>query len=288
MSMNLKIFGDCTPIDWATLNVRMPFAPMHELAKKYELMTERTNQDFFAYAYDDMYLTSIKSDILRTFEISEISDLQAKQLWRRISRRSRNTSLALQLATPDTICINLGGGMHHSGKYPYTGYAYSLINDIIWAVDYQLEQGKTIGIIDLDFHFGGGTWDEYRYNHWDTVNIYDVHHPQGILQKHGDITGRLSRSYFTTETLSTPRIFPMCIPTNVDKIILNIGTDWYQDDVLFGQYGKMLAAELIEVWWDTVRQITVRKIPLAITCGGGYGPGGLNLYAEFISGLQLL
>jgi acetoin utilization deacetylase AcuC-like enzyme len=264
----------------------MPFAPMHELAKKYQLTDIK---GICHFEYFDKFEVNL-GDVKRTFELGQLDpdNLEIENLLCCIANRVTNTMCALQSATPDTICINLGGGYHHAGKYPNTGYAYSLINDIIWAVDYQLEQGKTIGIIDLDFHFGGGTWDEYRYNHWDTVNIIDVHHPQGILQKHGDITGRLSRSYFTTETLSTPQVFPMCIPTNVDKIILNIGTDWYQDDVLFGQYGKMLAAELIEVWWDTIRQITVRKIPLAITCGGGYGPGGLNLYAEFISGLQLL
>lgn len=276
--MKLKIFGDTTPINWSAMGIKMPFAPMHELAQLYEL-TSQPQGDL------GMLMTLQPQDIDRTFETRAITVQQGRDLAQRIAYRAKNTVAALDQCTPNAVCINLGGGYHHAGKYPNMGYAYSLINDIIWAVDYQLEQDKTVGIIDLDFHFGGGTWYKYRYNHWDTVNIIDVHHPQGILQKHGDTTGRLSRSYFTTETLSTPRVFPMCIPTNVDKIILNIGTDWYKNDTLFGQYGKMDGGEILDAWKLTIKQITSVNTPLAITMGGGYGPHGLKLYESLISWL---
>jgi len=270
--MQLKIFGDTTPIDWQTLGVRMPFAPMHELAKKYDL----ASHEEFDVCFGELVR---KLDFNRTFEISDISSAQAFNLFQRLRYRTRNTMAALDQATADTICINLGGGYHHAGKYPDTGYAYALINDIIWAADYQLEQGKTIGIIDLDFHFGGGTWDYYcRTNdNNNRINLYDSFHQKGLLQKH--------KSYID-ETQSDICCTPPPDVPYVDKILLNIGTDWFNEDIMFGQYGQMLSPHLIQVWMDTIKQIVDRGIPLAITCGGGYGDAGLQLYEILISWIQ--
>lgn len=264
--MLVKLFGDRTPIDWQALGVKLPFAPMHELAKKYELefpylgaaIPERNN--------------SVVQDICRTFEISKLTFPQDIELIQRINHRVQNTITTLDQATPDTICINLGGGYHHGKKYPKDGYAYSLINDIIWAVDRQLEQGKTVGIIDLDFHFGGGTYEYYAEN--PHVFIQDQHHPKGVLHKHEGLT------YAYTDELT---VIPYVQP--VDKIILNLGTDWFHDDPVFGKYGNMLSHDILVVWMETIQQIVDRKIPLCITMGGGYGSDGLSLYEHLIEWL---
>jgi acetoin utilization deacetylase AcuC-like enzyme len=267
--MNTKLFGDTTPINWQELGVRMPFAPMHELAGKYEL-TQQPHGDL------GMLMTLVPEDILRTFETKTITDTQGYHLAQRIAYRAKNTVAALDQATPSTLCINLGGGYHHAGKYPDTGYAYSLINDICWAVDYQLEQNKTIGIIDLDFHFGGGTLEYYQWN--EHVFIYDSFHPKGVLQKHM----HLEKSLVPDAILTVPHVMDY----TADKYILNIGTDWFIDDPLFGKYGHMPAADLIKVWQGTIQQIVDHKIPLAITMGGGYGDVGLSLYSELITWIQ--
>lgn len=270
--MQVKLFGDTQKIDWPALGVRMPFAPMHELAEKYELTPPVKPFKLVDFQY---------VDIERTLEIPFISENNAQLLAERVMYRMRNTVAALDTCSPESISINLGGGYHHAGKYPNTGYAYSLINDIIWAVDYQLEQGKTVGIIDLDFHFGGGTYQYYNQR----ISVTDHHHPKGILQKHViEPSSEEDWQIHTTDTLDSELIG---IP-NADKILLNIGTDWFHDDPLFGKYGNMYAVPLIEVWMNTVSQILERKIPVAITMGGGYGSDGLQLYENFISCLQNL
>lgn len=273
--MQIKLFGDTQKIDWPALGVSMPFAPMHELAENYQLESNE--------AIIEQYNVRItKEQVLRTFELQDIDYDQYANLCRRMAYRTNNTITALDQCTPDTICINLGGGYHHAGKYPKDGYAYSLINDIIWAVDYQLGKGDTIGIIDLDFHFGGGTAVYYHQN--PKVALCDFHHMCGILMHHTDF----AMDIYNGDILAMKQLKPIQQLPTVEKILLNIGTDWYQDDALFGQYGQMLACDLLEAWWNTVRQITIRKIPLCITMGGGYGSAGLPLYEEFISGLRLL
>lgn len=254
----------------------MPFSPMHELAKKYKLEPPMKPFELVDFQY---------YHIEHTLEIQYISANQAQLLAERVMYRMRNTMAALDKSTQDTVCINLGGGMHHAEKYPNTGYAYSLINDICWAVDYQLEQNKTVGIIDLDFHFGGGTYEYYFPNK--EVGLLDIYHPKGILYQHEYMTQRMTRHQWETARLATPDIFAV-IPETVDKILLNLGTDWYNNDALFGQYGNMEADDLLNVWKETVRQITVPKIPLAITCGGGYGDEGLALYERLIDWLRAL
>jgi acetoin utilization deacetylase AcuC-like enzyme len=267
--MKVKVFGDTTPIPWEELGVKMPFAPMHELAKKYHL-----EEPLPPFQPLDFY----HNDTSQVLEIPYIDPDRAQFLAERVMHRMRNTMAALDQATPDTICINLGGGYHHAGKYPNTGYAYSLINDLIWAVDYQLEQARSVGIIDLDFHFGGGTWEYYK--DWKNPYIADLFHPKGILHNHR----HLVKSHHGLTKLIVPEIpkFPL------DKILLNIGTDWFDEDPLFGKYGNMCAVPLQEVWMQTIYQIVESKIPLAITFGGGYGDGGLQLYENLIAWIREL
>lgn len=264
--MKIKLFGDTTPINWQSLGVKMPFAPIHELAKKYQL---EPNPDI----YNQIWSYTL-DDLNRTFGTKFPSEhpvfAYRLDLLDRITYRANNTINALDQATSNTICVNLGGGYHHAGKYPDSGYAYSLINDIIWAVDYQLEQNKTIGIIDLDFHFGGGTWEYYQAS--SKVVIHDHHQKQGILYKH-------KTKY---DAYSRVGIDP------VQKIILNIGTDRCSTDQLFGKFNKMSEKQLLQWWQETITKITLRYIPLAITMGGGYGSEGLKIYEELISWLQEL
>ena len=284
--MRLKLFGDTQKIDWQALNVKMPFAPMHELAEKYELSRLVPRLSTLDGNPPQFALTT--ADIMRTFELIRVPRWETKvNLFYRILIRTDNTITALDQCTPDTICINLGGGMHHAGKYPASGYAYSLINDIIWAVDYQLEQDKTVGIIDLDFHFGGGTYEYYLNNF--LVQNYDSYHPRGVLRNHADLLEPDHHSTIMNTFDLTVQAPPMSLPVfKCDKIILNIGTDWYKNDTLFGQYGQMEGEDLLTVWKRTIRQITNQGIPLAITCGGGYGSEGLKLYAELIEWIRAL
>lgn len=265
----------------------MPFAPMHELAKGYRLTLEQPNPIFWDYANNDKYLSTLKSHIIRTFEIGNISEPQIDELWQRITHRVRNTVIALQQATVNTVCINLNGGYHHAGKPPNTGYAYSLINDIIWAVDYQLEEKKQpVTIIDLDFHYGGGTF-EYYYNNPD-VEIFDYHHNKGKLAKHQLLPQHEAAPIKFQHAEEILRPLTYKFSNKQSRCLLNIGTDWYKNDALFGQYGSMEADALLNVWKETIKQITAQSVPLAITMGGGYGAAGLELYEELISWLRSL
>lgn len=277
--MDVKLFGDTTPINWELLGVKMPFAPMHQLATKYPLTTPA--QKYYPNIDSEFPVIDL-GDILRTFELTQVDTWEALRLRQRIVYRTANTVAALDTCSPDSVSINVGGGMHHAGKKASSGYAYSLVNDIIWAVDYQLEQrtpNYTIGIIDLDFHFGGGTAEYYEDNL--QVHLNDYYHPKGVLMKHTQLIKQFHQDWIMSSSLHD-----ISIPDNCDTILLNIGTDWYHLDPLFGKYGDMVSADILDVWWKTIKQITERKIPLCITMGGGYGSCGLQLYAELISWIK--
>lgn len=280
--MKVKLFGDPNPINWEYLGVNMPFAPMHKLAKKYE---DRLCND--PYSYIAYYKNPTDKNFKQTFQLSSEKCLVAHSvLCDRIDLRASNTIAALDKCTSDTVCINLGGGYHHAGKHPEDGYAYSLINDIIWAVDRQLANNKTIGIVDLDFHFGGGTYDYYLGH--PKVQLFDSFHPKGLLHKHAHLLAPEISYSSGLEDLD------LCAPPmklkefQKDKIILNLGTDWLFLDPMFGQYGQMMPSDLLDMWRYTITQIAVLNIPLAITMGGGYGDVGLQLYEDLISWLEQL
>jgi acetoin utilization deacetylase AcuC-like enzyme len=284
--MKVCLYGDKTPIDWQALNVKMPFAPMHELAAKYK--DELTEHDVKLPV-----LNFTNTDIDRTFELKPVGLLTSKKaaLVARIKYRTANTVAALDTCSVDSISINLGGGYHHSGKHPNTGYAYSLINDIIWAVDYQLEQspdGK-IGIVDLDFHFGGGTFEYYLDKSW--VYVTDVYHPKGVLHQH-DLCQRRDKRWSISNIGQRKQIQSLWNPSranadyDLDKLLINIGTDWLSTDLLFGQYNQDEASDLLN-WWQTyIHSCVSRQIPIAITMGGGYGEAGLELYQELIEWIK--
>lgn len=271
--MQTKLFSNPSLINWIDFDIHMPFAPLYELANKYKLVP-----------LDQIYTDYVqipepsKQNLQQTFEFkSAINFHKYKPLIERIKYNTTNTVAALDSCTTNCISVHIGGGYHHAGKYPNTGYAYSLINDICWAVDYQLEQNKTIGIIDLDFHFGGGTWKYYRQISATKVYIADLFHPKGILYKHRS----LNNVWAGLHTLEPPQYIP-----DRDKYIVNLGTDWLSTDSLFGKYGNMESDDLLNVWIDTIGSILDRRIPLAITCGGGYGSRGLRVYEGLIDWLQ--
>ena len=265
--MRVKLFGDTTPIDWQALNVKMPFAPMHELVNKYELI--KVEQSYIPKM-------EIHVDNLDKIFEADMSVVEGRELFKRIKYRANNTVAALDQCTSDKVCINLNGGYHHSGKYPNTGYAYSLINDHIWATDYQLEKNPNIriGIWDIDFHYAGGTIEYYIDN--PRVDVFSESNPlKGTLHKHQHLREACLGCY--------------AIELNkVDKILLNLGTDYSKEDKLFGDMAWYDRSWVMAIWKNTITEILRCKKPLAITFGGSYGDAGLSMYEELITWLQAL
>jgi hypothetical protein len=265
--MKVKLFGDVTPVDWAALNIRMPFAPMHELAEKYELTEVKKS-----------YIPALENnvdDLGHIFE-TDINVLDGRELFKRVKYRANNTVAALDRCTPDTICINLNGGYHHAGKYPNTGYAYSLINDHIWATDYQLERYNNIriGIWDNDFHYAGGTIEYYKDS--SQVDVFSEHAPlRGVLYKHQHLRQEGLGCY----------MFDL---NTVDKVLLNLGTDYSTEDELFGQYAWYDRSWVMAFWKNTIMHVLEHRTPLAITFGGSYGDKGISMYKEIITFCQEL
>lgn len=269
--MKLKLFGDTTPIPWEDIGVKMPFAPLHKLAQKYE--SELVKPEPFRITGYSLV------DFKHIFEASDwFTTDQEYQIIQRVEYRTANTIAALDQCTPDTICLNIGGGYHHAGKTPKTGYAYSLINDIIWAVDYQLDKGHAVHIIDLDFHFGGGTIKEYVHNQ--LIRIDDIHNPKGYLYEHQKrYPGERNHLDVTTN------IQPW---KQADKVLVNLGTDWLETDPLFGKFNTTHRLLLIDFWTRTINNLLAVNKPLAITLGGGYGEECLELYDALIAWLRTL
>lgn len=179
------------------------------------------------------------------------------------------TICAAELALTHSCAVHIGGGFHHAFAEKAEGFCY--LNDLaVAARAMQFEKGvKRLMIIDLDLHQGNGTAAIFRDN--DSVFTFSMHqHDLYPIKEESNVDIHLRNGVRDEEYL---RHMNLHIPSLLDDvqpemILYQAGADPYEDDQLgdlsLTIEGLAQRDRLIYRWAKE------RKIPIAVTLGGGY------------------
>jgi len=180
------------------------------------------------------------------------------------------TYLASKYALENTLSYHVGGGFHHA--YPDHAEGFCYINDIAFAIRKLQKENKIkkAAVIDCDLHQGNGTarifkndpsvftfsiHQEYLYPFPKEESDWDI----GLMDGVGD------REYIKRLREAVPKIYETHKP---DLVIYQAGADPFRDDQLGNL--KLSKEGLIERDEVVLGEAFERKIPVAITLGGGY------------------
>jgi acetoin utilization deacetylase AcuC-like enzyme len=177
---------------------------------------------------------------------------------------------ACRLALTDGVCMNLGGGFHHA--FPEHGEGFCMLNDVAIGIRALQKEGviRTSMTVDCDVHQGNGTAEIFHAD--PTVYTLSIHQlnnypaikPPSNLDinlKDGDKDGE----YLDQLSHGLKRALTEFKP---DLMVYLAGADPYQYDQLGG-----LALSLDGLYQRdelVFRMAREKKIPVAITLGGGY------------------
>ena len=165
---------------------------------------------------------------------------------------------------------SLSSGLHHARRNSGSGFCQ--FNGLALAALTALNKVKIVGILDLDAHAGGGTFDilgdhKQVYLADVTVNSFDSWVPTD------------AERHFTVEVDDPKRYLghvedALCTLERVDLLIYNAGMDTYEK--AGGMKG--ITKEIIRKREKRVVQwARARKIPHIFALAGGYKWGGLTL-----------
>ncbi len=179
------------------------------------------------------------------------------------------TILAAREALKEGSAANIGGGFHHASADRAEGFCY--LNDLAIAIRV-LQQEKKIkkaAVIDCDLHQGNGTAKIFFQD--PTVYTFSIHQEDNYPPKEEsswdiglpDFTG--DEEYLQHLALAVPKILDSFNP---DLVLYQAGADPYMDDRL-GQLS--ITKEGLQKRDRLVyAECRKRKIPVAVTLGGGY------------------
>jgi acetoin utilization deacetylase AcuC-like enzyme len=179
------------------------------------------------------------------------------------------TIRAAELALAHGCAVHIGGGFHHAFAEKAEGFCY--LNDLaVAARAIQVEKGlQRIMIIDLDLHQGNGTAGIFRDD--DSVFTFSMHQRDlyPIKQESNvDIhlrNGVSDEEYLRQMTLHVPALVDDFKP---EVILYQAGADPFEKDQL-GDL-KLTIEGLAQRDRLIYRWAAERKIPIAVTLGGGY------------------
>ena len=167
---------------------------------------------------------------------------------------------------------SLSSGLHHAGRNYGTGFCH--FNGLALAALEALQHVDKVGILDLDAHAGGGTFDilkdhEQVYLADVTVCPFDVWEPKNPRRQFYTTVNR-ARDYLGQVEVALEHL------ANVDFLIYNAGMDAHQS--AGGLHGIDL--EMIQQREQRVfAWARARKIPHIFALAGGYTWSGLTLKA---------
>lgn len=192
------------------------------------------------------------------------------------------TYLAAREALDTGLAVHIGGGAHHA--FPGHGEGFCVFNDLACALAKLQDEGrvKTAAVVDLDVHQGNGTAACLKsrqglqtfsihqgdiYPETKTPGTVDIELPEGT----GD------KTYLATLKSKLPEFLGRYQP---ELILYQAGVDGYKEDVLGGWAltAEGLCKRDILVFDECAR----RRIPIALTLGGGYSPRVENLHVQTI------
>lgn len=226
------------------------------------------SDDMVSRAHSPEYVDSLRS--LKRNHMTEYSEIPlTKAIVEAFFLAAGGTVLAAREALSRGAAANVGGGFHHAGESRAEGFCY--INDIAVAIrQLQGEQLiKKAAVIDCDLHQGNGTALIFKDD--PSVFTFSIHQEKnyplkaqstwdiGLVDSTGD------EEYLRKLGHAVPKILDSFAP---DLVIYQAGADPYQDDQLGGlSITKNGLEQRDRIVYAHCRH---RKIPWAVTLGGGY------------------
>ena len=218
------------------------------------------------------YFTKLKTQTLSAKEQRRIGFPQSPQLTQRELIIAQGTIDCCHFAMENGVALNVAGGTHHA--FADRGEGFCLLNDFAVASNYLLQQklAKKILIIDLDVHQGNGTAKIFEGNN--EVYTFSMHgrHNYPFHKENSDLDIAL-------EDGTKDDAYLFLLKENLLKIVESLQPDFafYLSgvDVLetdkFGKL-KVTLQGCKERDAFVFTQLKKRKIPCAVSMGGGYSP----------------
>ena len=218
------------------------------------------------------YFTKLKTQTLSAKEQRRIGFPQSPQLTQRELIITQGTIDCCHFAMENGVALNVAGGTHHA--FADRGEGFCLLNDFAVASNYLLQQklAKKILIIDLDVHQGNGTAKIFEGNN--EVYTFSMHgrHNYPFHKENSDLDIAL-------EDGTKDDAYLFLLKENLLKIVESVQPDFafYLSgvDVLeTDKFGKLKVT--LQGCKDrdafVFTKLKKRKIPCAVSMGGGYSP----------------
>jgi acetoin utilization deacetylase AcuC-like enzyme len=227
-------------------------------------------REMFADVHSPRYVQAIETGEPRPLAESQRFKWDAG-LWPMVLASNGGAVAAANAALHDGIAGSLSSGLHHA-RYD-SGAGYCTFNGLVIAARAARAAGaKSVLILDLDAHCGGGTAslisDEPRIRQLD-VSVNDYDHYESNDQ------ARLAIVFDCREYLPTIRRFLSDLDSQGDQFDLclyNAGMDPSEDCLTGGCIGitRDILAKRERIVFDWCRK---RQLPIAFVLAGGYiGP----------------
>jgi acetoin utilization deacetylase AcuC-like enzyme len=179
---------------------------------------------------------------------------------------------------------------HHAKKAEYGGYCF--INNIVVAAQRLLELGrKKIGILDLDYHAGNGTYEMTLDNK--NIVAYSIHcdpkfeYPSfdGFGDEYNYVLP--PKSDWNTYKNVLKMVCNKMMNDNIDVLLIAFGGDTFKNDpdaISIGRFS--LELDTYTEMGNMIKEI-FSNIPMLITQEGGYDMGNIgNIVGKFIGGIM--
>lgn len=221
-------------------------------------------------AHDRTYLEKVKHGTLSRKEIIRTGFPWSPEMVERSRRSSGATIAAVQSALLEGVAVNLAGGTHHAGRDH--GEGYCIWNDSVIAAREHQASGavKQVIVIDCDVHQGNGT--AAITQHDPTIYSVSIHGEKNFpfRKVYGDLDIGLQENasdedYLTMLEIALERALFAVHP---DLAIYIAGADAHELDTL----GKLNLSTAGMAARDrmVMEACFERRIPVAVTMGGGY------------------
>lgn len=213
-------------------------------------------------AHGEVYVEAVRTGVPRALATSSMLPW-SERLYTAVMASTAGVVAAMRAARDEGTAGSLSSGLHHARRT--SGAGLCTFNGLALAALLALDEGaRSVLILDLDAHCGGGTWSiiahEPRVFHADvSVNDYDRYAPDdhGVLTLVADDSRYLDHVRDTLRALDA-MAFDLCL--------YNAGVD-----VCTGHPHDLITADVVaareRMVFDWCR---ARGLPVAFVLAGGY------------------
>ena len=179
------------------------------------------------------------------------------------------TALACREALERGVGLHIGGGSHHA--FPDHGEGFCVINDLAVGLRVLRAEGRLsrAAVIDLDVHQGNGTAAIFRDD--PSVFTFSMHQEDiyPAVKERSSLDVGLGPGTGDREFLARLReSLPLVFEHKPQLVVYQAGVDCWEKDLLGGL--RLTAEGLGERDRLVYEECRKRRIPVAVTLGGGY------------------